>query len=72
MEKTTKVAKMVVYISLMLSFLILLGSFLGDVVKATDKPGNCICAQYRYPIVGCVGPTTRLCEGPPECADACG
>jgi hypothetical protein len=29
--------------------------------------GICIYAEYRYPILGCVGATTRLCEGPPDC-----
>ena len=72
MQKRINLGRLIIYICLILSFVVLLGSFSSDVIKAADQGGNCICAEYRSPDGKCFGATTRLCEGPPECKGACG
>lgn len=51
-----------IYMLLVLVFLLLMGGLVSDL-----KAGDCIYAEYRLPIFGCVGATTRLCQGPPDC-----
>jgi len=60
-----------IYLFLLICFLALFFGFFVEVSKA-KMSGDCICSEYRSPAGECFGATTRLCQGPPECADACG
>ena len=55
---------------LFLAFALSLVPTLSEIAKADQPGGNCICAEYRI-FGSCIGPTTRFCEGPPECRDIC-
>lgn len=65
MKKLGRLRHLMIYICLLVLFIGLLAVNIVQIAKASE--GDCIYSEYRDPIFKCWGPTTRLCQGPPDC-----